>query len=178
VRALGPAGRGLHLPNEASGLKVVERLKGNATTEFGAPGIPPSSDAKPVAGADLTRLETLLTACWAAFDAAAHRASSAVLSKGPRGGGRDLDAIVGHVLGADAAYLSGLGGPYHAPAGAKAMQQLRHDFLEILRARAGGEVPVISSRRRSALWTPRYAVRRSAWHALDHAWEIEDRASP
>jgi hypothetical protein len=177
VRALGPAGRGLHLPKEASGLKVVERLKGNATTDFGAPGIPPSSDAKPVAGADLTRLETLLTACWAAFDAAARKASSAVLSKGPRGGGRDLDAIVEHVLGADAAYLSGLGGTYHPPVGAKAMQQMRRDFLEILRARAGGEVPVVSSRRRSALWTPRYAVRRSAWHALDHAWEIEDRAS-
>jgi hypothetical protein len=23
--------------------------------------------------------------------------------------------------------------------------------------------------------TPRFAVRRVAWHALDHAWEIEDR---
>jgi hypothetical protein len=177
VRAMGPAARALHPPNEASGLKVVERLKGNATTEFGAPGTPPSSDAEPVARADLTRLETFLTACWAAFDSATRKASSAVLSKGPRGGGRDLDAIVDHVLGADAAYLSGLGGTYRAPAGAKAMQQMRHDFLEILRARAGGEVPVLSSRRRSPLWTPRYAVRRSAWHALDHAWEIEDRAS-
>jgi hypothetical protein len=25
-------------------------------------------------------------------------------------------------------------------------------------------------------WLPRYFVRRVAWHALDHAWEIEDRA--
>jgi hypothetical protein len=25
-------------------------------------------------------------------------------------------------------------------------------------------------------WTVRYFIRRSAWHALDHAWEIEDRA--
>ena len=24
-------------------------------------------------------------------------------------------------------------------------------------------------------WPPRYAARRIAWHALDHAWEIEDR---
>ena len=24
-------------------------------------------------------------------------------------------------------------------------------------------------------WPPRYAARRVAWHALDHAWEIEDR---
>ena len=25
-------------------------------------------------------------------------------------------------------------------------------------------------------WPPRYAIRRIAWHVLDHAWEIEDRA--
>ena len=24
-------------------------------------------------------------------------------------------------------------------------------------------------------WPALFAVRRSAWHALDHAWEIEDR---
>ena len=26
------------------------------------------------------------------------------------------------------------------------------------------------------LWTPRYFVRRTAWHTLNHAWEIEDRS--
>jgi hypothetical protein len=26
------------------------------------------------------------------------------------------------------------------------------------------------------LWPPRYFMRRAAWHILDHAWEIEDRA--
>jgi hypothetical protein len=25
------------------------------------------------------------------------------------------------------------------------------------------------------LWTPRYVVRRVAWHTVDHLWEIEDR---
>ena len=25
-------------------------------------------------------------------------------------------------------------------------------------------------------WSARYFVRRAAWHALDHVWEIEDRA--
>jgi hypothetical protein len=24
-------------------------------------------------------------------------------------------------------------------------------------------------------WPARYAARRIAWHALDHAWEMEDR---
>jgi len=25
-------------------------------------------------------------------------------------------------------------------------------------------------------WTVRYAARRIAWHVLDHAWEMQDRA--
>jgi hypothetical protein len=25
-------------------------------------------------------------------------------------------------------------------------------------------------------WTTRYAARRIAWHVLEHAWEMEDRA--
>jgi len=29
--------------------------------------------------------------------------------------------------------------------------------------------------RGGARWTPRGFIRRVAWHALDHAWEIEDR---
>jgi len=27
-------------------------------------------------------------------------------------------------------------------------------------------------------WSTRYAARRIAWHALDHAWEMQDRAEP
>ncbi|HKA98202.1 MAG TPA: hypothetical protein VKD66_18215 [Streptosporangiaceae bacterium] len=27
-------------------------------------------------------------------------------------------------------------------------------------------------------WPARYAARRIAWHALDHAWEMEDRSEP
>ena len=30
--------------------------------------------------------------------------------------------------------------------------------------------------RGGTIWLPRYFVRRAAWHVLDHAWEIEDRA--
>jgi hypothetical protein len=31
--------------------------------------------------------------------------------------------------------------------------------------------------RGGAMWTPRRFLRRAAWHVLDHAWEIEDRAT-
>jgi hypothetical protein len=178
LRAMGGAANGLELSADPAGIKVVERLRGNATTDFGAPGTAPSSDARPVTPTELTRLEALLTASWAAFDRASRVASSAVLRKGPRGGGRDLEAIVEHVLGADVAYLSGLGGSYHAPSGKEAMRQMRRDFIKTLRTRAAGAEVPLSSRRKAPLWSPRYAVRRSAWHALDHAWEVEDRASP
>jgi hypothetical protein len=44
-----------------------------------------------------------------------------------------------------------------------------------LSAVACGE-PVRTGPRGGVRWTARYYVRRSAWHVLDHAWEIEDRA--
>jgi hypothetical protein len=83
-----------------------------------------------------------------------------------------------HVLGADAAYLTKLGGPSRNTdnvddvAGETAA--VRRAMLELVASRARGE-PAPRTPRSGSLWTPRYAVRRSAWHALDHAWEIEDR---
>ncbi len=108
--AVGPAAWGFTAQADAAALEVVERLEGNATTDFGAPAVAPASDERPLADDELERLAGQLQACWAAFDAAAQAASSAVLRKGPRGGGRKLDAIVSHVLEADGAYLARLGG--------------------------------------------------------------------
>ncbi len=174
--ALGPAAGPFAPPNDPSALDVVERLEGNATTDFGPPGAVPGSDERALRSAGLERLTGLLQACWAAFDAAARGAKGSALKKGPRGGGRELDDIVSHVLDADRAYLGGLGGRY--PQGSQGgvtedMAGLRATIIEALSSRARGEPPPGS--RRSKPWPPRYAVRRSAWHALDHAWEIEDR---
>jgi hypothetical protein len=55
------------------------------------------------------------------------------------------------------------------------MAEMREAFLRRLEAHARGEP--IENKRRTPPWTVRYCVRRSAWHALDHAWEIEDRAT-
>ena len=33
-----------------------------------------------------------------------------------------------------------------------------------------------SGPRGGKIWSPRFFVRYVAWHTLDHAWEIEDRA--
>ena len=163
-------------PTDLSTFTVVERIEGNATTDFGAPAIAPSADARPLDEPELHRLEGILTACWGALDAAAKTAEGKELAKGPRGGGRDLHQIVEHAMEAETAYLSRLGWT--------AAQQPREDSLEphksrdlilrALQAAAHGEIPHREPRG-AALWTPRYFVRRIAWHALDHAWEIEDR---
>ena len=154
---------GFPLPADAGrSLAVVERVKGNGTTDFGAPGLPARADAEAFHGKELERQLALLSAAWDAFDGAVAKAP-AELRKGPRGGGRDRDEIAEHVLGAESAYAAKLGLKLRAPApGTAAVQEFRKAIL------AG-----ISSGKGS--WPARYAVRRFAWHAIDHAWEIEDR---
>src|SRR5512134_4021343 len=85
-------------PTDVSMFVVHERLKGNATTDFGAPGIAPSGDADPVEDAELQRFEKILKGCWKALDQAIESAAGKSLSTGPRGGGRQLDGILQHVL--------------------------------------------------------------------------------
>src|SRR5213592_534635 len=100
---------GFVAPRSAAVLRVVERLPGDATTDFGAPGKPPKGDRRPLEDAELKRLQTILRATWKSFDASADGACGKELAKGPRGGGRDLDQIVGHVMEADAGYLARIG---------------------------------------------------------------------
>jgi hypothetical protein len=154
----------------AKTLEVVERIKGDMTTDFGAPGTPPKVDERDLTPARLKKLIAILEASWAAFDKAASKHAKAKLSTGPRGGGRSVPKMIEHVMGADRAYLSGLGGTLNKG------EDLREKIVETLRKRAKGE-ELPPTRRKKPLWPPRYLVRRSAWHALDHAWEIEDRAT-
>lgn len=165
-------------PATTRGLDVVERIRGDGGTEFGVPGKPAASEDEPVSAADLRRLRALLHASWTIFDAAAEKAVGVELTKGPRGGGRELPKIVEHVREAEVAYVGQLGS--RAPASAdedpaKPMALLRRAFAHTLTAVCTGE-PVKNPRNTRKPWSPRYAVRRAAWHVLDHAWEIEDRA--
>jgi hypothetical protein len=161
---------GFERPAGVGDLDVVERLKGNATTEFGAPGVPPKADDQPLRAKELKRLTTILEASWRAFDRAAEGAVGVTLTKGPRGGGRDLSKMIGHVNGAEEGYLGQLGSRRPAEGGA-----LRATVVAALAARAQGK-PVAEPNKVTKLWSPRYFVRRAAWHVLDHAWEIEDRS--
>ena len=175
-RAIGSAGKAF----KASPLRVVERVEGNATTDFGAPGIPSTRDDRPLSPAEVKRQTSLLRACWSAFDRQARVAQGKELRKGPRGGGRELDAIVRHVLEADMAYLSKLGAKSRNPASVvdvkAGLAEVRKEMVSLAASRARGDPPPRTPRSGS-LWAPRYAIRRSAWHDLDHAWEIEDRAT-
>jgi hypothetical protein len=174
--ALRSARLGFQPPSKASMLVVAERLKGDATTDYGAPGADPAMDGQSLEGADLRRELAILAACWGTIDRAAAAARGKVLRTGPRGGGRNLTAMLRHALDADQAYLGRLG--WKAPAmpddPRKATAALRSEILAALAAAVRGEIPA-KGPRGGRRWSPRTFIRRAAWHALDHAWEIEDR---
>lgn len=150
-------------PEFATGpIEVVGRVPGNRTTDFGAPGARGPWDEEPLGPAEADRLTELLEASWRYFDTVVATAP-AELRKGPRGGGRDRDAISEHVREAERAYSS-KSGTRVAPRAP--WDQQRAALAATLRAGAP-----------AGTWPVRYALRRCAWHVLDHAWEIEDRRS-
>ena len=175
ARILRRARLGFQVSQDVSAFVVVERLKGNATTDFGAPDLVPTSDSHPIRDTDLRRLQAILKACWRALDVAGESAQGKILRTGPRGGGRTLDGILQHVQGAEIGYLSSLGGKLPLT---KALQpsreEIRQAILKTLVASAHGEIAE-QGPRGGKRWPPRYFVRRTAWHVLDHVWEIEDR---
>ena len=167
-------------PSGEGHLDVVEELKGDATTDFGAPHIAPRADERPLDPDELARQSALLKACWKAFDGAMKRTAAVELRKGPRGGGRDHARMASHVLEAEASYLTQLGARRVKTDGLEteaAQKQVRAAVLDTLSVRASGGT-IEGGSRVKKLWLPRYFVRRAAWHVLDHAWEIEDRATP
>jgi hypothetical protein len=164
-------------PDDLASFFIAERQPGNGTTAFGAPSVPPLIDSQPLSTAELARLQALLAAYWAAFDTAVESARGQELRKGPRGGGRNLDSIVEHVVGGAQAYLSELAWKWDKPKGLTPYEQLaptRQAVAAALTAAAHGQT-LTRKPRGSLAWSPRYFVRRSGWHILDHVWEIEDR---
>ncbi len=176
--ALRQSRLGFRAPKDVSEFAVRERLAGNATTDFGAPDMPTAHDSDPIEAADLRRFEAVLKAGWRTFDAAVTAAKGKVLRKGPRGGGRELDKIVRHLLESDAAYLASLGIRFRLAEDGEPQPELirtRQAILEGLSMAASGGLPERGPRG-GVRWTPRRFVRRVAWHVLDHAWEVEDRS--
>jgi hypothetical protein len=164
-------------PRTLSQLKVVERVAGNATTDFGAPAVAPAADQDRTCDRrTLTRMENILQAGWRAFDAAAASAKGRTLTSGPRGGGRSLSAIVSHVIESNLVYLAAVGWKTKPPASGPArLAATRQAILDALHASASGEIEHTGPRG-GVRWTARYFVRRVAWHEIAHVWEIERRS--
>jgi phytoene dehydrogenase-like protein len=149
--------------------RVVGGAPGTATTDFGATDVRFPQDA-PASGAaarrDLERQVSLLRAAWAQFHEVA-AAAPQELAKGPRGGGRDTRDIVCHVVESERSYVRGLGvkqKPFDVHDAA-----LREAMREQTAAAILADDPAYR-------WPARYALRRIAWHVLDHLWEIEDKS--
>ena len=176
ARVLAGTGLGFEPPADPAALEVVERLDGNVTTDFGAPAIPPTVDRSRSCPPDqLARYETILRAGWRAFDAAVEAARGKELAKGPRGGGRSLDAIVKHVAEAEAGYIRAAGGKApKADDPAELLRATRDAVLDTLTASATGGIPERGPRG-GERWTARFFARRASWHVISHAWEIERR---
>jgi hypothetical protein len=157
----------------AERFEVVERVKGKGATDFGIPHEITKADAEPLTARQAARQVELMRAAWRLLDKVA-KASPAELRKGPRGGGRDRDKMLDHVLGAEAAYARQVGVKHPQPelGDTKAIKALRDDLAEALGGASDGSRPTPKG------WPPRYAIRRITWHVLDHVWEMQDRATP
>jgi hypothetical protein len=164
---------GMRLPTVRSvnSLTVVEEIEGDATTGFGAPSKAATAESGPATAKEADRAARLLDAAWTVLEQVVASAP-AELRRGPRGGGRDRDAMFEHVIGAEHAYAGKIGVRLRQPSGddAAAIRAMRDALLEVIRADRTGQPG------RAGGWPPRYCARRLAWHALDHAWEMEDRS--
>ena len=170
--ALVATGAGLAFPAVTNAkFETVAEVEGGSGTDFGVPSVIIDDDRRPVSTTEADRLAALVASSWAVFDSVA-AAAPEVLRKGPRGGGRDTSKIVGHVDEADGAYAREIGIKQRPRADGVAVEAMRASVLDIL-ARPSDGSPLADRK-----WPQRYAARRIAWHALDHAWEIEDKSDP
>jgi hypothetical protein len=160
-------------PFDAADYEIVEHVEGGGGTDFGVPSSIPGLDRRPVTATEAKRLARIVEVAWTVLDRVAASAP-AELRKGPRGGGRDRDKMIGHVIESDWYYAReiGLKAKQPGPTDRPTIEGLRAAVLEVLRQPSDGS-PLADRK-----WPQRYAAHRIAWHALDHAWEMEDRSDP
>jgi hypothetical protein len=157
----------------AGPLEVVEDMVGTPSVDFwGISFSPAPAETEPMSDADLQHGITLLQATWTFFDDVAARVSPE-MRQGPRGGGRDRDRIIRHVIrteSEDFAKQVGLRIPDEGALTPEGLRSHRETYVAAMRAYNRGEVS-----RRMRSWNLPYLIRHSAYHVLDHAWEMEDK---
>ena len=157
----------------AGELEIVEDHVGVGSTDFWGISFAPSSfEQGPMTQDELERKLALLQAAWRFFDDVAARVSPHML-KGPRGGGRNRDEIVRHVLGNEQGDLVRRVGVVIPPRERPTSDSLRAHRGEYLAALRDYNAEGKMARGRN--WTIALLLRHTAYHALDHAWEMEDK---
>ena len=151
-------------------VEVVERYPGTGSTDFWGISFAFSSiDRQVLSDEALERQLRLLRASWAFFDEVRGRVS-AELRRGPRGGGRDRDQIVRHIFANEQDWAKGLGviTPDEAMLTDEGMNAHRDAYGNAIRAfHAQGKM--------ARKWPLPYLIRHTAFHTLDHVWEMEDK---
>lgn len=154
----------------AATVDVVERYPGTGSTDFWGISFAFSDfDRQTIGPDDLERDLVLMRACWRYFDDVRSRVSSD-LRKGPRGGGRDRDHIVRHTLVSeqDMAKKLDLQVPEGSMVTEEGLASHRDAYCAAIRA-------YHLDGRRARTWPLRYLIRHTAYHTLDHAWEMVDK---
>jgi hypothetical protein len=157
----------------AGPLEVVEDRVGTGSVDFwGISFSPSSTEHERLSDADFDRRITILRAAWAFFDGVAARVSPE-MRKGPRGGGRDRNRIIRHTIrteSEDFAKQVGLRIPEEGALSPEGLRRHRETYVAAMRAYNAGE-----TEKRMRSWTLPFLIRHSAFHTLDHAWEMEDK---
>ncbi len=155
----------------AGAVEVVERVPGSSSTDFwGIAHVPSLIEDEVLPSAELERRLTLLRATWSFFDEVAARITDELVPSG-RSGGRTREQIVRHVYINEPEQMSRKvevrtdRDVVMTPDGLAAH---REAYLDAIRAyNADG--------RRARTWPIQFLIRRTAYHVMDHAWELEDR---
>jgi hypothetical protein len=157
----------------AGPLEIMEDRVGTGSVDFwGISFSPSATEHGPMGEAELERGITVLRACWEFFDGVAAQVSPD-MRKGPRGGGRDRDEIIGHTIRTESEYFAkqvGLRIPERAAMTPDGLREYRESYVAAMRGYNAGEV-----QRRMRSWTLPFLIRHSAYHTLDHAWEMQDK---
>ena len=151
-------------------VEVVERFPGTGSTDFWGISFAFSSiDRREPSTDELARELTLMRGCWAFFDEVRARVSPE-MQKGPRGGGRDRDHIVRHTVANEMDWGKGFGlpgwqGEMPSEAGLAAHRDAYCDAIRALHAEG----------KMARTWPLRFLMRHTAFHTMDHAWEMEEK---
>ncbi|MCB8924271.1 MAG: hypothetical protein H6652_01440 [Ardenticatenaceae bacterium] len=153
--------------------EVVEQYPGAGSTDFWGISFAFSSiDQQDMSANELESKLKLMQACWAFFDNVRRRVS-AEMKKGPRGGGRDRDHIVRHTLAAEQDWAKGVGviASDDVLLTDEGLKSYRDAYCQAIRNYHAQDKQAGSRSK----WPLRFLIRHTAFHTLDHAWEMEDK---